>query len=324
MHFAALAFVLALLETPFAAEAQQPARKVPRIGYLSPVTVSADSEFFTAFREGLREHGYTEGQSIVIERRFADGNLERLADLASELVRLKVDVIVAASGRTAVEAQKATTTIPIVMTNTPDPAAFGIIATLARPGGNVTGLSMQTPDLSAKRVQLLKEAVPSLSRLTILWDSAGPRTTVTEAEVAARALGLRLQLLEARSASAIDAAFLAMTREGTHAAYVPGSALFMMHRARIAENAKKSQVPTICGAAEFGIAGCLMSYGVKLSDLYRRAASYVDRILKGARPADLPVEQPMKFELVVNLKTAKALGLTIPPSLVQRADRLIE
>ena len=312
-----------LLAAPLVTEAQQHPGKVPRIGYLSPGTVGSPT--LTAFREGLREHGYVEGQSIVIDRRFANGNAERLPQLAAELVRLKVDVIVAA-GESGLAAQRATSTIPIVMTNTSDPVAQGLVASLARPGGNITGLSMQTPDLSGKRLQLLKEAVPHLSRVTILWDPGNPgsRIAVREAEVAARTLGLGLQLLEARSASEIDQAFATMTREGTGAAFAPGSSLFFVHRTRIAENAVKSRMPTMCGVAEFGMAGCLISYGVRGTDLYRRAATYVDKILKGAKPADLPIEQPTKFELVINMKTAKALGLTIPPSLLLQADHVIE
>jgi putative ABC transport system substrate-binding protein len=313
-----------ILAAPIAGEAQQ-SGKIPRIGVLTAQSPAGSPPAY-GLRQGLRELGYVESQNIAVEWRWAPERAERLPDLAAELVRMNVDLIVASGNPVVRAAQRATRTIPIVMVHGTDPVGLGFVASLARPGGNITGLSLQSPELTGKRLQLLKEAIPNLSRVGILWDPAFPggRFEVTEAEVAARALGIGLHLLEAGSAGEFERAFAAITREGTAAALAVGSPAFFAHRARITENAIKSRLPTICATREYAEAGCLISYGASLTDLYRRAAYFVDKILKGAKPADLPVEQPTKFELVINLKTAKALGLTIPQSLLLRADRVIQ
>lgn len=326
MMLRTLAFIvtlaLGILPAPFAAEAQQ-AGKIPRIGFLG--AQSPEGPWPYAFREGLRELGYVEGQNIAIEWRWGRGDAKRFPDFAAELARLKVDVIVAGGNAVVAAAKRATRTIPIVMVNVSDPVGIGFVASLARPGGNITGLTTQSPELHGKRLQLLKEAVPNLSWVAVLWDSTEPgrRDQVRETEVAAPALGVQLQLLEVRSPGHLDSAFAAMTREGAGAVVVPGSAMLFAHRARIAELAA-SRLSTTCPAMQYVEAGCLMSYGASFSDLHRRAAYFVDRILKGAKPAELPVEQPTKFALVVNLKTAGALGVTIPSSVLIRADKVLE
>jgi putative ABC transport system substrate-binding protein len=319
----ALLFILTTLFVPLAAEAQ-PAADVWRIGVLA--SGSPEGSYLSSFRDGLRELGYVEGKNVAIEWRWARGQEERFPDLAAELVRLKIHVIVANNNAAIAAAQKATRTIPIVMVIANEPVALGFVASFARPGGNITGMSLQDPDQAGKRIQLLKEAVPKLSRLALLWDSTLPgiQLSVTPAELAARELGIKVQLLEVRSASELDGAFAAMTRERADAARVFSSGMLFSQRARIAELAVKHHLPTICTAPEHVEAGCLMSYAASFSDLARRAAYFVDRILKGAKPADLPVEQPTKFKLVINLKTAKALGLTIPQSLLGRADEIIQ
>jgi putative ABC transport system substrate-binding protein len=273
----------------------------------------------------LRELGYVEGGSIVIEYRFAEGKLERLSDLAAELVRLKVDVLVAAGGTPAASAAKrATTMIPIVMTNIGDPVAVGLVASLARPGWNVTGLSLLGPDTAGKRLELLKEVVPALSRVAVLWNPANPSHALhlKETLAAARALGVQVQSLEARGPEDFETAFKAARGAGGILAL--GDPVYRLHRAAIIDLARRNRLPAIYEFRQYVAAGGLMSYGASLNDLYRRAAYYVDRILKGAKPADLPVEQPTKFELVVNMKTAKALGLTIPHSVLIRADQVIQ
>jgi putative ABC transport system substrate-binding protein len=309
-----------LVAAPLAAEAQQ-ARKTPRIGFLIGA-VAEGAPGPEAFRQGLGEFGYVEGQNIAIEWRWARGDVTRLPDLAQELVRLKVDLIVANSVLPIQAAQRATRTIPIVMVYPPDAVALGFVASLARPGGNITGLTSQAAELHGKRLQLLKEAVPNLSRVAVLLDPGHPgvRQGVKDAEVAALALGLRLQLVEARSPSELDSAFAAMTREGAGAVLYSGSTRYFAHRARIAEYAVKNRLPSMCGLREYVETGCLMGYSASTIDLWRRAAYFVDKILRGAKPADLPVEQPTKFEFIINMKTAKALGLTIPSSLLLRAD----
>jgi putative ABC transport system substrate-binding protein len=317
---------LGLLAAPLAAEAQQ-AGKVPRIGYLSAGSPSGVPHLLEAFRQGLRELGWVEGQNIVIDYRYAEGRFDRLPDLAAELVRLKVDVIVAAATATSVAAKNATSTIPIVMIGVYDPVERGLVASLARPGGKITGLTFYTgPELVGKYLELLKEVVPKVSRVAVLWNPANPghAAVLKEAEGAARALGVRLQTLEARVPQEIDSAFEAMIRERADALLVLPDPMPVTHRARIADLAAKTRLPTMFGYREHVDASGLMSYGVSLPDLWRRSATYVDKILKGAKPADLPVEQPTKFELVINLKTAKALGLTIPPSIRIRADQVIE
>jgi putative ABC transport system substrate-binding protein len=312
---------LAMLALPLAAHAQQP-RKIARIGFLSAASVSSDR--LDIFRQGLRELGYVEGQSVVIESRWAEGKYDRLPGLAAELVRLKVDVTY---GPPAIQAAKqGTTTIPIVMAGVIDPLAAGLVASLARPGGNITGVSLMAPELVGKQLQILKEVVPTVSRVALLGnpDNAGSAPQVRQAQDAARALGVRLQPLEARGPGEIDSAFAAMTREQAGALIILVDVMFDVERTRIAELAAKSRLPTVAGLANLAEAGGLMSYGSNTTDNFRHAATYVDKILKGAKPADLPVEQPTKFELVINMKTAKTLGIRIPRSILARADRVIE
>jgi putative ABC transport system substrate-binding protein len=316
-----------VLAAPLAAEAQ-PAGKVPRTGYLSPgfATDPMRERFLEAFRQGLRELGYVEGQNIAIESRWAEGKDDRLPALAADLVRSKVDVIVAETGAATRAVQLTTRTIPIVMTLVNDPVGSGLVASLARPGGNVTGLTVMSPDLAGKQLQLLKEVVPKVSRVAVLRNPDNPAATamLREAEAAARALGMRLQTLEARNPPEIDSAFAAMTRERAGALLILPDGVFLSQRSQIAELAVKRLLPSIRQSSAFPEAGGLMSYGANYLDLERRAATFVDKILKGAKPADLPVAQPTKFELVINLRTAKAIGLTIPPALLQRADQVIE
>ena len=319
-----------LLAAPFAAEAQQ-AGKVARIGFL--VTGSLESRearaILDAFRQGLLERGYVEGQNIVIEYRSADGKIERLPGLAIELVRLKVDLIIAGNTPMARAAQQATTSIPIVGSVMGDPVGDGLVASLARPGGNITGLTFLGPELVPKRLGLLKEALPRVSRVAALWHpgSFGDRTIrdmLKETEAAARTLGVQLQLVEVRGPDDFDRAFSTMTKERTEALVQVPSTMLFNERRNIVTLVTKHRLPSMFHAREFVELGGLISYGASITDLYRRAATYVDKILKGARPADLPVEQPTKFELVINLKTAKALGLTIPQSLLLRADEVIQ
>jgi ABC-type uncharacterized transport system substrate-binding protein len=314
---------LGLLAAPLVAEAQ-PAARVPRIGVLGSQALGAGPD--DAFRDGLRQVGYVEGRNIAIEWRGAQASAHRFPELAADLVRLKVEVIVAANNSAVAAAQKATASIPIVMIIATDPVRLGFVTSLARPSGNITGLTIQTPELAGKRLALLKEAVPELTRVAVLWDPTEPgrRDLVKEAEVAAPRLGLRLQAFEVRSDREIARVFAAMTRERVGAVLVYGSSMLAVHRATIGELAAKSRLPTMAVTREWIDAGFIMSYGTNLNDMYRRAPYFVDKILRGAKPADLPVEQPTKFEFVLNLKAAKALGLTIPPSLLQRADQVIE
>ncbi len=317
---------LGLLAAPFAAGAQQ-AGKVHRIGYLSGSSSTAQRDLIEAFRQGLRELGWVEGQNIVIDYRFAEGRFDRLPDLAAELVRLKVDLIVAGPTPPAVAAKNATAMIPIVMINVGDPVGTGLIASLARPGGNVTGLTFSVGmEVVGKPLELLKETVPKVRRVAILSNPANPAhaLAIREVKVAARSLGVELQLLEARGPEEFDGAFAAMAKERVGALLVLADSVVFLHRTRLAELAAKSRLPAAYGFRENVEAGGLMSYGIDMRDNARRAATYVDKILKGAKPADLAVEQPTKFELVINLKTAKALGLTIPQSLLLRADEVIE
>jgi len=316
-----------LVAAPFAAEAQQ-AAMVPRIGYLSP-NLTASPHTHKAFRQGLHDLGYVEGRNLVIEYRDAEGKLERLPALAAELVALKVDVVVAPNTVAALAARQATKTIPIVFAVAADPVTSGLVTSLARPGGNVTGLSILSPELVGKGLELLTQAIPGVSRIAVLWQpgALGERTEkdlLKEAEVAARALGMRPQVVEARGPEDFDRAFSDMTRARTGALTVLTSIMFVIERRRLVDLAAKNRLPTVYPYREFVDAGGLMAYGPNIADNYRRAATYVDKILKGAKPADLPVEQPTKFELVINLKTAKTLGLTIPLSLLQRADEVIQ
>jgi len=315
-----------LLAAPLAAEAQQ-AGKVPRIGFLGTRTLSDTSPYLDAFRQGLRELGWVEGQNIVIDDRFAEGRFDRLPDLAAELVRLKVAIIVAAPTPAVVAAKKATETIPIVAIAVGDPVGIGLIANLARPGGNVTGLSFSVGlEIAGKGLELLKETVPKVRRVAVLSNPANPGQplSIRELNVAAQSLGVQLQLLEARGPNEFDGAFAAMATERVGALLVVADSMFNLHRTRLADLAARSRLPAAYGLRENVEAGGLMSYGPSVRDLFRRAATYVDKVLKGAKPGDLPVEQPTKFELVINLKTAKALGLTIPPSLLSRADEVIQ
>ena len=317
-----------LLAAPLAADAQQ-AGKVPRIGFLRTTSPSDRPHLLDAFRQGLRELGWVEGQNIVIGYRFAEGRLDRLPDLAAELVRLKVDLIVSGGTQGVTAAKNATETIPIVMiAGSADPVGLGLIASLARPGGNITGVSYSVGGLEilGKQLELLKETVPKIRRMAILSNAANPiqPLAIRDVNVAARSLGVQLQLLEARGPNEFDAAFAAMATERVGALLVLSDTIFNSHRTRLADLAARSRLPAAYGVRESVEAGGLMSYGPSLRDLYRRSATFVDKILKGAKPADLPVEQPTKFELVINLKTAKALGLTIPPSLLGRADEVIQ
>jgi putative ABC transport system substrate-binding protein len=319
------AMLAVLLVTTSPASEAQSTSNIPRIGFL--VGAVAEGEPGPeAFRQGLREFGYVEGQNIAIEWRWARGDLTRLPDLAQELVQLKVDVIVANSVAPIRAAQKATRTIPIVMVYPADPVALGFVASLARPEGNITGLTQVSPELIGKRLQLLKEAVPNLSRVAVLLDPGHPgiRQRAKDAKAAAPALGLRLQFVEAQNSSELDTAFAAMTRENVNAVFYEGSTRHYAQRARIAQHAVKNRLPSMCGLREYVEAGCLMGYGARWTDLWRRAAYFVDKILRGAKPPELPVEGPTKFEFVINMRTAKALGLTIPPSLLLRADHVIE
>ncbi|MGH7798383.1 MAG: ABC transporter substrate-binding protein [Candidatus Binatia bacterium] len=310
------------------AEAQQSPR-VPRIGVLSASSSvrATDDPRFEAFRMGLRELGYAEGKNIVIEVRYAEGKLNRLPALAAELVSLKVDVIVVAGGTApALAAKAATTTIPIVMTYVGDPVARGLIVSLARPGGNITGLTSVSPDLAGKRLELLKETVPRLSRVGVLWNPASQGATANfkETEIVARSFGLQVQSLEARSLAEIESAFKTATMGRADGLIVVEFAGISAYRRRIVELATKSRLPTMFAQGVHVESGGLMYYGPNYPDLHRRTATYVDKILRGAKPADLPVEQPMKFELVINLKTAKQIGLTIPPNVLARADKVIK
>ena len=327
----AVALAFSVLLAPLAADAQQAAGKVYRIGFLSVLgapTPSTPAGVLEAFRQGLRELGWVEGQNIVIDYRFAEGRFDRLPDLAAELVRLKVDIIVAVATQGVAAAKNATETIPIVMiSGSADPVGLGFIASLARPGGNVTGLSYSVgPEILGKGLELLKEIVPKVRRVAILSNPASPVQPlfIREVKVAARSLGVQLQLLEARGPNEFDGAFAAMAKERVGALLVVADGLFILHRTRLADLAARSRLPAIYGYREHVEAGGLMSYGSSLRDLWRRAATFVDKILKGAKPGDLPVEQPTKFELVINLKTAKALGLTIPQTILLRADEVIQ
>jgi putative ABC transport system substrate-binding protein len=314
-----------VLAAPRASDAQQ-AAKVARIGYLMPGQRGVAQ---AAFMQGLRDHGYVEGRNLVIEYRSADGKLDRLPTLAAELVSLKVDVIVAAATVAALAAKQATRTIPIVFPAVSDPVATGLVAGFARPGGNVTGSSFFAPELVGKAVELLKQAAPAVSRVAVLWQPSGfaehqGKALLKAAEVAAQALGVRLQVVEVRGPDDFDRAFVEMTKARVDALLVPTSATFVQGHRRLAALAAKSRVPAVYPTRDFVDAGGLMSYGPSVIDQFRRAATYVDKILKGAKPGDLPVEQPTKFELVINLKTAKALGLTIPQSVLGRADEVIQ
>ena len=320
-----LFIVVALGAGATIAEAQQ-TKKVPRIGYLATVSLSAISARIEAFRQGLRELGYVEGKNIVIEWRYAEGKADRLPGLAAELVRLKVEVIITAGAPATRRAKEATVTIPIVMTNDGDPVGTGFVASLARPGGNITGLSTLAPELSGKQLELLKEIVPKLSRVAVLGTSTRPGNaqSLREIELAARAFGVKLQYLDVLDPKDIETAFRAASKERADAVLVLNSPVLISQRTQIADLAVKSRLPAMYYRREYVEDGGLMSYGVNLSHLARRAATYVDKILKGAKPADLQVEQPTKFELIINLQAAKQIGITIPPNVLARADKVIK
>jgi putative ABC transport system substrate-binding protein len=305
--------------------AQAPA-KVRRIGLLSPNFRSVVALWHQAFRLGLRDLGWVEGKNISFEYRYAEGRNDRLPELAAELVRLKVDVIVASGPTDTLAAQKASSAIPIVMATAGDPVTSGLVESLARPGGNVTGLSTMASELGGKRLELLKEIVPRLSRVAVLWDpqSASSILSWKDMQLPARQLGVQLHSLEVRSPSDFDKAFEDATRARAGALAVTPGAVLTANQKQIARLAAKNRLPSIFQSSEFADAGGLMAYGPDRADMYRRAATYVDKILKGAKPGDLPVELPTKFELVVNMKTAKAIGLTIPQPFLMRVDRVIE
>jgi len=306
------------------AQAQQPT-KIPRIGFLFAAPPSAVSARIEAFRQGLRELGYVEGKNVVIEWRYAEGKLDRLPALAADLVRLKVDIIVSASPPVTRAAKDATVTIPIVMAQDSDPVANGFVSSLARPGGNITGQASLTPEVSGKRLELLKETIPRLSRLAVLGTSTEPGNAqaLKETEVAAGVLGVKLQYLDVLVPKDIETAFRAAGKGRADAVLVLASAIFNAHRTQLVEHAVNSRLPAIFWLSDFVEAGGLMAYGVSFADLFRRVATYVDKILKGAKPADLPVEQPKTFEFIINLKAAKQIGLTIPPNVLARADKVI-
>jgi putative tryptophan/tyrosine transport system substrate-binding protein len=317
-----------LLVLGVTAEAQQP-KNVPRIGYLSNLDPATESVRFEAIRVALRERGYIEGQNIATEYRYAKGKRDRLPELAAELVHLKVDIIVAVGGDPLIlAAKKATKTIPIVMVGAGiDPVAAGFVETLARPGGNVTGLTNISVDLGGKRLELFKEALPKVARVAVLYDPANPpnvREVKEVLPVAARALRLTVRTWEVRDADGFERVFSALSKERPDGLYVTGGLVMNANQKRIVGFALKSRLPSVYIRREFVDAGGLMSYGADLADSYRRVAYFVDRILKGTKPADLPVEQPTKFELVINLKTAKQIGLTIPPNVLARADKVIK
>ena len=320
-HLALCAMLVALC---IPAEAQQPT-KVPRIGFLAATKPAAVAARVAAFRQGLRELGYAEGKNIVVDYRYAEGNADRERELAAELVRLKVDVIVTTGPTVTRTAKESTATIPIVFAEDGDPVASGFAASLARPGGNITGLSAEYPEISGKQLELLKEIVPRLSRVAVLGNSTQPGNPqeLREVELAAKAFGVKLQYLDVLSPKDIETAFRAANKGHADAVLVLASQLVTSHPKQFVELAAKSRLPATYWSPEFVEAGGLMAYSVNITDLFRRAATYVDKILKGAKPADLPVEQPIKFEFIVNLKAAKQIGLTIPPNVLARADRVI-
>jgi putative ABC transport system substrate-binding protein len=313
-----------LFALSFPAQAAQPAR-IPRIGILIGSSASSYLARVEAFRQRLRELGYVEGKNIVIEYRYAEGKLERLPDLAAQLVGLKVDVIVT-TGTGVLPAKKASPTIPIVFAVAPDPVGTGLVSSLARPGGNITGLSLMWPDLNGKRLELLKEAFPKVARVAFLWGSGGPggNLALTDMEAAAKALGIKLLSLPVRSLDDFDSAFARAKREGAQALITGAGGRITTQRRQVLDFAAKNRLPAMYPNSEFVEAGGLMSYAPNIADLFRRAADFVDKILKGAKPADLPVEQPTKFDFLVNMKAANQIGLTIPQNVLARADKVIK
>ena len=325
MKLSWLLTILFLLGSTSLGEAQLPA-KVPRIGVFLPASASSTAHLVDAFRRGLREHGYVDKQNVTIEARYAEGKAERLAGVAAELVRFKVDVMVVGSTPGVMAAKNASGTIPIIMVTTGDPVASGLVASLARPGGNITGVTALGQELAGKRLEVVKEAVPKVSREAVLSNPLNPDTglSLKGMEVAAQALGVQLRVHEVSDPSEFEKAFEAINREGVTALMVLPDPMFVSERGKIVALSVKSRLAAMYAHAEFMDAGGLMFYGASLADMWRRAATYVDKILKGAKPANLPVEQPTKFELVINLKTAKQIGLTLPPNVLARADKVIK
>ncbi len=319
-----IVITVTLLGLGFVADAQQPT-KIPRIGYLGATSPAATAARIDAFKQGLRELGYVEGKTIFIDYRWAEGKLDRIPGLAAELVRLNVDVIVTAGPADTKGAKEATSTIPIVMGFDNDPIGNGFVASLARPGGNITGLSTLAPEISGKQLELMKEIVRRLSRIAVFGTSRQPGNaqSLQEVELAAKALKVKLQYLDVLDPKDVETAFLAATKGHADAILVLQTPLASLHRTQFIELAVKNRLPATYSRSDFVEAGGLMSYGASFPDLMRRAATYVDKILKGRTPADLPVEQPMKFEFIVNLKAAQQIGLTIPPNVLARADRVI-
>ena len=306
------------------AQAQQTAGTAPRIGFLSTAALSSLSPRLDALHQGLRELGYVEGKNIAIEYRSAEGHINRLPELATELVRLKVDCIVTAGENPTHAAKQATSTMPIIMTTVGDPVGLGFVAGLARPGGNITGLSTYSADLAGKRMELLKETIPRLSRVAILSDPRSLSLELKSTEAAARLLKVQLISLEVQSLDELENAFRSSARSRAGAVIIMPGGFFNTNQTRLAELAAKHRLPGMYLEQEFVLAGGLMTYATSIPDLYRRAATYVDKVLKGAKPADLPVEQPKKFDFIINLKAAKQIGLTIPPNVLARADRVIK
>jgi putative ABC transport system substrate-binding protein len=321
-----LALVTMLVGLSFPAHAQQP-KKIAKIGVLFPTNPAATAHLLEAFSQGLRENGYVDGKNFVLERRYGEAKAERISELAREFVSLKVDVIVTATDIAIAAVKQQTSTIPIVMANSTDPVGTGFVASLARPGGNVTGNSTMSPELSGKRLELLREVVPGLSRVAFLWnpDVRGAVLDYNETEAAARSQGLQIQSVEVVRGEDFDRAFSAVTKGRAQAFIMPArNPVGFANRGQIASFAQRNRLPSIYGQEEYVDAGGLMSYGPNNADLWRRAATYVDKILKGTKPADLPVERPTKLELVINLKAAKQIGLTIPQSVLYRADKVIQ
>lgn len=323
MRLSSLAVILSLILAPLVAGAQQPA-KVPRIGVLLSGSPATSKFLVDTFVQALRDLGYVEGQSVILEHRWAEGKVDRMPDLAAELVHLKVDVLVVGGTPATRAARQATGTIPIVVWGAADLVRSGLVASLARPGGNVTGFVDLSPELGGKRLELLRDMIPRLTRVAILWSPPDSPSQLPEIEAAARAVGVQLQLVEVRAPDQFQRAYATISRERANALVIVQSGFMRFHRRQLLDLAIRSRLPMVCEASEWAPDGCLVAYGPDRADAIRRAAGLVDRILKGANPGDLPIEQPRKFHLVINLKTAKALGLTIPQSVLLRADHVIE
>lgn len=320
-----VAFTISVLITPSASQAQHRGH-VPRVGYLGTSSASLESELVKAFREGLRDHGYVEGQNIVIEYRWAEGNYQRFPALVADLLKLKVDLILTAGTPGALAAKRATQTIPIVMAVTGDAVATGLVSSLARPGGNLTGLTTMVPDLEGKRLEILREVLPKLVTVVVLLNTANPLTAIQweQTKTSANTLGIQLQPIEVQRPEDFKDAFARVARQRPDAITMVADRFQLAHRMQIVDFVAKARLPAMYPYRDFVVAGGLMSYGPSYEDLFRRSATYVDKILRGAKPSDLPIEQPTKFEFLVNLKTAKMLGVPIPPSLLQRADHVFE